>query len=286
MLRVDFFEVKVLQFQFPAIHFLQKQERIFTPFTPEFYDKGNKHYWYILLAIPLVPALMSVVIMIVHKPQEERFNNDIRHVIQPCQLADISMWKLLQRQEVRWPLITSLVLQLLQQLCAINAVFYFAFDPFQKISSVYTPSLIMATLLAAVLATIASIRLVDRLGRKTIIVFSMAIMIVDLFVLVICLQFRGDTFVNLSIACIVIFIACFAFGLGPIPFIYTAECFKQNERRSAVALCTFANWSSSTVLTIGYIFLIFLTDHYVFLVIMCFLLLGLVLFVYKVITIQ
>ena len=201
--------------------------------------------------------------------------------------ANLSICNLLCTRELRWPLITSIVLQCAQHLCGIHAVIFFLPRIFYNMHTLYPWHAIVAIQLIYVLATIECIRLIDLLGRKPLIVCSMAVMITDLIVIFVCLKLSDKLVASeLSIACIVIFIACFAFGLGPIPFIYTAECFKQNERRSAVALCTFANWSSSTVLTIGYIFLIFLTDHYVFLVIMCFLLLGLVLFVYKVITIQ
>jgi hypothetical protein len=48
----------------------------------------------------------------------------------------------------------------------------------------------------------------------------------------------------LSIVCIIIFVICFAVGLGPIPFIYTAEVFRQNTRSSAMAISLLVNWSS------------------------------------------
>ena len=56
----------------------------------------------------------------------------------------------------------------------------------------------------------------------------------------------------------------FAIGLGPIPFIYTAECFRQNARSSAMALSTFMNWSAGLVLTFIFPFMLKLVEQYVF----------------------
>jgi hypothetical protein len=86
----------------------------------------------------------------------------------------------------------------------------------------------------------------------------------------------------LSIACIVIFIICFAIGLGPIPFIYVAECFRQNSRSSAMAVCVTANWISALVLTLAFPFLHKLLKENVFLVFMFIIVVGLVVIILKV----
>ena len=68
----------------------------------------------------------------------------------------------------------------------------------------------------------------------------------------------------MSIVCIMLFVVCFAIGLGPIPFIYTAECFRQNARSSAMALSTLFNWSAGLLLTLGFPFLLDAIQQYVF----------------------
>ncbi len=52
-----------------------------------------------------------------------------------------------------------------------------------------------------------------------------------------------------SVACILVFITAYALGLGPIPFIYVAESFGQNERASAMSAAVFINWLSAFILT-------------------------------------
>lgn len=59
---------------------------------------------------------------------------------------------------------------------------------------------------------------------------------------------------------------CFALGLGPIPFIYVAECFKQDSRSAALAICMFANWVANLLLTLTFPYLAKFLTNYVFLV--------------------
>jgi uncharacterized protein YacL len=73
----------------------------------------------------------------------------------------------------------------------------------------------------------------------------------------------------MSIVCIMLFVVSFAIGLGPIPFIYTAECFRQNTRSSAMALSTLFNWTAGLVLTLLFPFMLQLVQQYVFVIFAC-----------------
>jgi uncharacterized protein YacL len=66
-----------------------------------------------------------------------------------------------------------------------------------------------------------------------------------------------------------LFVVSFAIGLGPIPFIYTAECFRQNTRSSAMALSTLFNWTAGLVLTLLFPFMLQLVQQYVFVIFAC-----------------
>jgi hypothetical protein len=92
----------------------------------------------------------------------------------------------------------------------------------------------------------------------------------------------GVVFANLSIACIVIFIICFAVGLGPIPFIYTAECFRQHERSSAMAVCVTTNWLSALLLTLLFPLLETMLKKFVFIVFLIIVVLGVITIIIKV----
>lgn len=68
----------------------------------------------------------------------------------------------------------------------------------------------------------------------------------------------------LSIVCIILFIIAFSIGFGPIPYLYTAECFRQNARSSAMALSTFLNWVAGLLLIFAFPFVLEAIEQYVF----------------------
>jgi len=75
---------------------------------------------------------------------------------------------------------------------------------------------------------------------------------------------------------------CFAVGLGPIPFIYVAECFRQYARGAALAICMFANWVANLLLTLTFEYLAKILNDYVFIVFTVIVAIAIVLIIIKV----
>ncbi len=103
---------------------------------------------------------------------------------------NVTMCGLFSQRELRWPMITSLTIQVTQQLCGINAVFFYSISIFTsaRIPAEYIEYAIVATGLVNVVATIGCIPLIDRLGRKPLLVWPMLLMIVDFALLTVCLN--------------------------------------------------------------------------------------------------
>ena len=82
----------------------------------------------------------------------------------------------------------------------------------------YIQYAIASTGIVNVLTTLICVKLIDRLGRKPLLVFPMIIMILDFIALTVFLAMKDQVpiFSYLSIACFVIFVICFAVGLGKI----------------------------------------------------------------------
>jgi MFS family permease len=102
-------------------------------------------------------------------------------------------------------------------------------------------SVVIAAINAA--ATIASLRLVDRSGRRPLLFTSLAGMSASLVLL-------GLTFVldlgsagsGLSLVCLVAYVAAFAIGIGPIFWLLIAEIFPPGARAAGASVATAANW--------------------------------------------
>lgn len=168
---------------------------------------------------------------------------------EPIGLIDIFKIK-----ELRWPLWTGLIMQMTQQLCGINAVFFYSEAIFREanVSEMNIQYAVVATGAINVILTIVCVPLIDRLGRKPLLVYPMGVMIVDFVCLTISLKMGWSL---ASMVCIIVFIMCFAIGLGPIPFIYVAECFKQDARSAALSVAMFVNWSCNTLISMTFLYI-------------------------------
>lgn len=103
---------------------------------------------------------------------------------QESQIAVLrEMWS---RRKIRTLLLSALVLQISQQLCGINAVFYYSTMFFE---GVIADPLVGTTLVGAVnvVATWMVLFLMDRLGRKTLVLWSSAGMFCSCIVIVLSL---------------------------------------------------------------------------------------------------
>jgi len=141
-----------------------------------------------------------------------------QHQDQASQMGVLKeMWG---QRKIRLLLVSSLALQMGQQLSGINAVFYYSTDFFE---GVIDNALVGTTIVGAVnvLATYAAIFLMDRCGRKTLILWSSVGMFFSCVVIVMSLLgVFGNITALLAVNSYVIF---FEIGLGPIPWLIVAE---------------------------------------------------------------
>ncbi|CAF0953345.1 unnamed protein product [Brachionus calyciflorus] len=259
---------------------------------------GTSELWHFLLALPLVPCLIGTLSLLLFFPESPRAllinnrdeesarqalkrlrnSNDVSVEIEEMNNEaketkseeSTSLKELFTSAELRWPLLTGLLLQLAQQLCGINAIFFYSEGIFRRASILdeHIQYAVFLTGLINVITTIICVPLIDRLGRKPLLVYPMIVIILDFILLTVflALQSRGPIYSYLSIVCIIVFIMCFAIGLGPIPFVYVAECFRQDARSAALAICMFTNWVANLVLTLTFPYLAELLTNYVFLI--------------------
>jgi sugar porter (SP) family MFS transporter len=277
---------------------------------------GGPEYWSYLLAVPLVPSLIGGLALLFFFPEtpkallikqkslekarsalqklrsDKNVHSDIQEIYDESKASDgsgsgnggggglLGVGELFTSKELRWPLITSLVIMSVQQLCGVNAIFFYSASIFKSagIPDEFIQYAILSTGLVNVVMTFCSILLVDKLGRKPLLTFPMLLMILNFVALTACLALQSPERPLLSyatVALVILFIVCFAIGLGPIPFVYVTECFRQNARSSAISVAVTVNYISAIVLTLGFPFLQAALGEYVFLVFLVTVSLGL-----------
>lgn len=150
-----------------------------------------------------------------------------------------------QLLEPRWrrPLLIGLVLPLASQVCGINSIIYYGPKIFEEagfsLGSSFGGSVTIGVILC--LSTLLAIWKVDTLGRRPLLLAgtigcAMALLFIGLF-----FYFHVTSGMWLLVL-MALFLACFAFSLGPIPWILISEIFPTNIRGRAMSIGTLILW--------------------------------------------
>lgn len=137
--------------------------------------------------------------------------------------------------------VSCVVLQMSQQLCGINAVFYYSTSFFEGIIS---NPLVGTTMVGAVnvLATYAALLLMDTTERRNLILVSSGGMLLSTVLLTVSLLgYISHAYV--AIAAVMLYVMFFEIGLGPIPWLIVAEMFDAKYVATAMSLSCIVNWT-------------------------------------------
>lgn len=171
-------------------------------------------------------------------------------------------WSALWSPAVRGSLFVAVGLTVLQQVTGINTIIYYGPRIFALAGSASHSSAIFATLLIAivnVIATVVGIMLVDRVGRKPLLYVGVSGMTVALFALSYAFSHNaalGASMGVVAVACLMAYIACFAFSLGAIAWILVAEIFPLRVRGRGVAAASLGSGISNFAVSFTFLSLI------------------------------
>ncbi|KAG7159798.1 Facilitated trehalose transporter Tret1-like 19 [Homarus americanus] len=164
----------------------------------------------------------------------------------------------LKKPYILKPLLISCTLMVFQQLSGVNAVLFNLSLIFEEAGSGLPDdvSSIIVGLVQVVVTAISGI-LMDKAGRKVLLIISAAAMIVSLVALDV---YFYEKFLNeeravetlswLPLTCLIIFITAFSIGFGPIPWLMMGELFSLNVRGPASSLATMVNWTMAFLVTL------------------------------------
>ncbi|CAB0012846.1 unnamed protein product [Nesidiocoris tenuis] len=130
-----------------------------------------------------------------------------------------------------------------QQVCGMLAVTTYAVTIFKEAGSTMTPhqsAIVLGVL--QVTASVCSLILVDKLGRKVLLVTSFTVMGISLCSLGFFYYFKnsiGPEYLFIPVASLSIHLVAYSIGAGPVPFIVMAELFSPDIRGTAISLIQF-----------------------------------------------
>ncbi|XP_047010087.1 solute carrier family 2 member 15a isoform X2 [Ictalurus punctatus] len=168
----------------------------------------------------------------------------------------VSVWQLLLDPTVRWQVLSVVVINIGMQLSGIDAIWFYTNDIFEN-AGIPLPEIPYTTVGTGAIEIIAGLLgcfTIERLGRRPLIIGGFGVMGLCCagitFSLVLQTHVRFMKYV--SVGCVVGIIAGFCIGPAGVPFLITAELFKQSHRPAAYTVGGSLNWMSN--FTIGFIF--------------------------------
>lgn len=170
-------------------------------------------------------------------------------------------YAILLQPQFRPPLIIGIALAALQQVTGINTVIYYAPTIFEFAGLGSAEAAIFATLgvgIVNVALTLVALWLIDRAGRRPLLLVGEAGMMVSLVVLGIGFLWRGDGGMTgwITAASLMAYVGFFAIGLGPVFWLLIAEIYPQEVRGLAMSVATLTNWATNLLVALTFLTLV------------------------------
>lgn len=248
------------------------------------YWLAGNHAWRLMFGLGAVPAILFVLLLftlpesprwlyahnrvaeaqsVLNKFTDETgarlLIDDIRSALQ---IRPEQRWSALWSPAVRHSLFIAVGFTVLQQVTGVNTIIYYGPRIFSLAGISSNKNAIFATLLVAitnVLATVIALVLVDRAGRKPLLYAGISGMTASLFLLA--YSFHNPAAFGaapglIATICLMVYITCFAFSMGPIAWIIVAEVFPLQLRGRGVAAASIGSGASNFIVSLTFLSLI------------------------------
>ncbi|KAM4751363.1 solute carrier family 2 member 15b [Anableps anableps] len=244
---------------------------------------GKEEHWPLLLSLVLFPTLVQLMLL-PWFPESPRYlliekgnvhatvtalkcfrkKGNIQAEVEEMQeeqrslssIKTLSVRRLLMDRSIRWQVLTIMVVNIGMQLSGIDAIWFYTNEIFRN-AGVPEPQIQYTTVGTGAIEVIAGMLgcfTIERVGRRPLIIGGFLVMglcCAGITVSVL-LQTQFPFMSYISVGCVVGIIAGFCIGPAGVPFLITAELFKQSHRPSAYTVAGCLNWLSN--FTIGFVF--------------------------------
>ena len=161
------------------------------------------------------------------------------------------------RERISPILWAGLGLAILQQLVGINVIFYYGTMLWQSVGFGESDAFLTSVISSGVnlVMTIVAILLIDKIGRKPLLLIGSIGMAITLSTLTVCFMSAGadgslpGTAAVIALIAANLYITFFAATWGPVMWVMLGEMFNNRIRTIAIAICGLAQWFANFVVT-------------------------------------
>ncbi len=156
-------------------------------------------------------------------------------------------------------LVVGVGLALLQQFVGINTVIYYAPTIFGYAGFKSASGAILATSVVGVvnvLGTVVAILLLDRVGRRPLLLIGCVGMAAALAAMGVIFLIGPERIGVLILIALLVYIVSFAIGMGPVFWLLSSELFPTRLRGTGGSISTVANWAGNLLISITFLSLI------------------------------
>src|SRR5437667_1450127 len=220
----------------------------FLPETPRWLIRGGQH-----------EVAHRVLVRIREVPDVNVEIEEIKASL--AQQTESGRWVDLLSRQVRPALVVGLGLAIFQQITGINTVIYYAPKILQAAGFNSASGAILATAGVGVVnvsMTIIAMFLVDRAGRRPLLLVGIAGMIVTLGMLGLSFRISNQSvqLAWIAVICLMGYVASLAISLGPIFWLMIAEIYPLKIRGLAEGMAATFNWGSNLVVSLTFLTLV------------------------------
>ncbi|XP_042358352.1 solute carrier family 2 member 15a [Plectropomus leopardus] len=244
---------------------------------------GKEEYWPLSLSVVVVPTFIQLI-MLPWFPESPRYLLIEKHNIHAtitalkwyrakCNIQaeieemqeeqrslssveTLSVWKLLHDGTVRWQVLSVVVINIGMQLSGIDAIWFYTNAIFKDagIPAAEIQYTTAGTGVIEIIAGLIGCFSIEKLGRRPLMIGGFSIMGICSvgITIALILQVHLSFMRYISVCCVVGIIAGFCIGPAGVPFLITAELFKQSHRPAAYIVGGSLNWLSN--FTVGFVF--------------------------------
>jgi sugar porter (SP) family MFS transporter len=164
--------------------------------------------------------------------------------------------------DVRKLVVVGVLLAVFQQVTGINTVIYYAPTLLHQAGFGNSASLLanVGNGVVNVGMTVVAIWLIDKVGRRALLLGGTVGMAIALFVVAGTFAFSGNTLGHtasiVAVVSLVAYTGSFAIGLGPVFWLLISEIYPARIRGKSMSIATMANWGANFVVAVSFLTLL------------------------------